>query len=926
MIPPEVLADIKARHELVSFIEAQGIALKKSGDSWLGRCPFHPDKSPSLSVSREKQLWCCLGACSANGTKLGGDVIEFAKRRWGTTFRETVEKLGGPLDAAPPSAAPPSKIRRIDGAPRSRRAALALAPNLLGQVAAYYHQTFLDSAAAKAYASARGLTSGELVSALALGYADGSLLDRAPEGSETHAALAGLGVLNGGGREHFGRCVVFPLRDLAGSVVGFYGRGIDDDRHVYLPGPRRGLVNAQCAATTDELIIAESVIDAVSFLAAGIPNAVPIYGTNGWTPDHDELLEKQRVRRVILALDNDDAGKKATAALGEKLAARGLDVRSVELPTNDPNELLTKEGPAGFAERWASLARASVGARTPVPVRAPAPTSALARDAQALASAPAHAGAPAREASAAKERNDNASAANLDTDAGAYVIPFASRTYRVRGLSSFGVDRMRVNVRVEQGARVHVDTLDLYAHVSRRRFIDAAAEALGQEKSVHADLSNELAAVIDSMERERLALRAHGKGEAEQKPMSAAERDEALAFLTAPDLMARLAADFEALGCVGEATALTTAYLAALSRKLPEPLAVLFCARSGAGKSNLQDRIAELVPPEELVRYTRITGQALFYQDENALVHKLLAIDEEEGAAEAAYSLRNLQSGGSLSVSATRTDPQTGKQKAEAYKVNGPTSIFLTTAHPEALDYETRNRFVILTVDESKEQTRRILERQRWAETLDGLLASEKRAAIIRRHHNAGRLLAAVRVVIPFADSLAYPCDRLMHRREQKKFLALIKAIALFHQYQRAKKSAHGPSGAVEFIEASEADVRLASSLAPLILRRNTDELAPPTRALLVAIRDRVRSKMREEELSQDDATLDRQEIKKTTGLSLWHLREYLPQLVECEYLAIVRGESGKRHLYRLLWIDDDDEPEQTLGLIALMELEGVTH
>jgi len=935
MIPPEILADIKARYELVAFIEAQGIALKKSGDAWLGRCPFHSDKGPSLSVSRDKQLWCCLGACSANGKTLGGDVIEFAKRRWGMTFRETVEKLGGALDAPPPPAASRPTLRRASGAPRSRHAALAPAPNLLGQVSAYYHQTFLDSAAAKAYASARGLTNSELVSALAIGFADGSLLDRAPEGSETHAALAGLGVLNGGGHERFAGCMVFPLRDLAGNVVGFYGRDIENDRHVYLPGPRRGLVNAQCAATTDELIVAESVIDAVSFLQAGIANAVPIYGTNGWTPDHDELLEKHRIRRVVLALDNDDAGKKATAALGEKLAERGLDVVSVELPANDPNELLVKEGPAGFAERWASLARASVTpahALTPADAgvgaraQAPAPVHALARDAQARASALSR--TPAREAEepAAKERNVNARAANLDTEAGAYVIPFASRTYRVRGLAAFGVDRMRVNVRVEQGARFHVDTFDLYAHVSRRRFIDAAAVALGQEPSAHADFSNELSGVIDALERERLALRAQGKGEAEQKPMSAAERDEALAFLRAPDLMARLAADFEALGCVGEATALTTAYLAALSRKLPEPLAVLFCARSGAGKSNLQDRITELVPPEELVRYTRITGQALFYQDENALVHKLLAIDEEEGAAEAAYSLRNLQSGGSLSVSATRTDPQTGKQKAEAYKVNGPTSIFLTTAHPEALDYETRNRFVILTVDESKEQTRRILERQRWADTLDGLLADENRAAIIRRHHNAGRLLAAVRVVIPFAESLVYPSDRLMHRREQKKFLSLIKVLALFHQHQRVKKSINGPTGAVEFIEATAADVALASELAPLILRRNLDELAPPARSLLLAIRDRVRSKMREEELSQEEATLDRQEIKKVTGFSYHQIRDYVVQLVECEYLALVRGESGKRHLYRLLWLDGDDEAEPALGLIALMELEGVTH
>jgi len=920
MIPAEVIADTRARHELVAFIEAQGITLKKSGDGYLGRCPFHPDKTPSLSVSPAKQFWCCLGACSASGKKLGGDVVEFARRLWGTSFRETLERLGATTSTETPPAAlsrPPLRLASSRG--RNNGEARPPRPGLLAQVVSYYHQTFTASTAAKDYLSSRGLTRVDLLAALPVGFADGSLLDRAPEGSETHAGLVTLGVLTAEGHERFGGCVVFPLRDLSGGVVGLYGRSIEGDRHVYLPGPRRGLVNAQCAATTDELIVAESVIDALSFLQAGVPNVVPIYGTNGWSPDHDELIEKHRVRRIVLALDNDDAGRKAAAALTTKLSARGLDVSSVEFPAHDPNELLVKEGPAGFKETWDQLtaSRLARGARDCVHAAAPAgaPTLplALARDAQARASALSR--TPAREAErpAAKEENHSAGAAVLD--GGAYVIPFASRTYRVRGLSAHGVDRMRVNVRVEQGSRFHVDTFDLYAHRSRRAFLDAAAVALALDpKTAAADLSNELSGVIETLERERLALRGQGKGETVPPPMSAADREEALALLIAPDLMARLAADFEVLGCVGEETALTIAYLAALSRKLAEPLAVLFCARSGAGKSNLQDRIAELVPPEDLVRYTRITGQALFYQDENALVHKLLAIDEEEGAAEAAYSLRNLQSGGSLSVSSTRTDPQTGKQKAEAYKVNGPTSIFLTTAHPEALDYETRNRFVILTVDESQAQTRRILERQRWADTLEGLLASEKRAAVIRRHHNAQRLLAPLRVVNPFAPSLAYPSDRLMHRREQKKFLTLIKTIALLHQHQRTKQTIDGPSGPVELIEASEADVALASALAPLILRRNLDELAPPTRSLLLAIRDRIRQKMREEELPQAEATLDRQEIQKTTGLSYWHLRVYLAQLVECEYLELTRGRNGKRHAYALVWADDD-EADPTVGL-----------
>jgi DNA primase len=289
-------------------------------------------------------------------------------------------------------------------------------------------------------------------------------------------------------------------------------------------------------------------------------------------------------------------------------------------------------------------------------------------------------------------------------------------------------------------------------------------------------------------------------------------------------------------------------------------------------------------------------------------VHKLLAIDEEEGAAEAAYSLRNLQSGGYLSVSATRTDPHTGKQRAEDYRVNGPTSIFLTTAHPEALDYETRNRFVMLTVDESKEQTRRILERQRWSETLEGLIAREKREAIIHRHQDAQRLVEPLRIVIPESLALSFPTGRLILRREHKKYLGLIKSIVLLHQHQRERKRAAVGDRTIEYIEATAADVELAQLVATNLLRRNLDELAPPTRSLARDIAQLVAAKKSEH--PSCEAFFDRKELQAATGLSLWHIRTYLTQLVEYEYIAPIAGggRRGKRNLYELLWDGEEDE------------------
>ncbi len=928
MIPAEAIAEVKARHDIVAFIESCGIVLKRHGEGFLGLCPLHGDTRPSLSVSPAKQWWCCLGACSPNGKVTGGDVIEFARRFWGVSFREALTRLGSTASVELPSPVRPlAAVRTLSS---HRRAPSGRGPtDLLSRVAGIYHQAFLLSEKARDYAAARGLTTPDLLSALPIGYADGSLLETAPEGSETWEALRALGVVTATGRELLSDCLVIPLRDLSGTVVSLYGRRVevpvetsgepDRPRHFYLPGPRRGLVNAACVATTDELILTESVIDALSFLEAGLPNAVPLYGTNGWTPDHDALLERHRVRSVLLALDADEAGRKAAEALSRTLASRGIRVTDLLLPAKDPNALLVAEGPDGFRTTWKRLV--AEAARE------------AARGAGAHAPAPQAFGSRAPEGPAAKEEKTDESrcaspdAASLSAPAlvldetGVYTLDAGARLWRIKGLSAFGVDRLRVNVRVDQGARFHVDTFDLYSARSRQAFVDAAVKALRLDEGEEAVLAEEIALVIAALERERLSLR-QGKGEAaEPAVMSASDREEALSFLRG-DIVEALKADFLSMGCVGEETALLIGYLAMISRKLDKPLSVLFCARSGAGKSMLQDSLAELVPPEDLVKYTRISGQALFFKDENALRHKLIVVEEEDGASSAAYALRSLISSGVLRASITRTDPRTGRQVAEDYVVYGPVSVFLTSAHPEVLDYETRNRFVLLTVDESREQTRRILKWQRWEETAEGLLARHQSKAVQKKHHDAQRLLEPLEVVIPV--DLPFPESHLILRREQKKAQRLLKAIALLHQHQRPRKTMKDPgraAGVIEYIEVTEQDVAIARDLLPLILERNLDELSPPTRALLLQIEKLVEEKRkaaparppapslgaasslrlrRPDEADEAHLLVSRQEIQKATGLSYWHVRTYMPQLVEYEYLAEARGRNG-RTLYRLL-------------------------
>jgi len=184
---------------------------------------------------------------------------------------------------------------------------MAIAPGpLLSRVVEHYHKTFCERKDAQEYLGRRGLTDVDLLKAFKVGYADGSLLKLIPRSGELREQMLELGLLTKEGRELLGGCVVVPIPDpLTGEWTTLYGRGVRTPRHCYLPGPLRGVLNFQAARSSSEVILAESVIDALSFHQAGISTAIPIYGTNGFTAEMLDLLKREGLKRVILALDGD---------------------------------------------------------------------------------------------------------------------------------------------------------------------------------------------------------------------------------------------------------------------------------------------------------------------------------------------------------------------------------------------------------------------------------------------------------------------------------------------------------------------------------------------------------------------------------------------------------------------------------------------
>jgi hypothetical protein len=332
--------------------------------------------------------------------------------------------------------------------------------------------------------------------------------------------------------------------------------------------------------------------------------------------------------------------------------------------------------------------------------------------------------------------------------------------------------------------------------------------------------------------------------------------------------------------------------------------------------------VLALIPEEERVAYSAMTGQSLFYMGEKDLRHKVLAIAEGEGMEKASYALKLLQSEGKVSIASTGKDPQTGRLQTHEYVVEGPAAI-LTTSTQIDLDEEFENRCLVLTVDESREQTEAIHRYQRRAETLVGLEARARRERLRKLHQNAQRLLRPLDVVIPFAERLRYPSTSTRTRRDHEKYLALIRSIVLVHQHQRPVRRLVVDDAAREVVEAALEDIELANALASEVLGRTLDELPPQSQRLLELVRGHVVKRCAELGVEREDYRLTRREIRESTGWGNTQLKMHLRRLEDLEYLLVHRGRRGQSFVYELLWNGEGIGGERfVLGLLDPQSLE----
>ena len=625
-IPDAELARLKAEVSVQRLVEGCGVQLRKQGSDLVGACPFHDDSSPSLVVTPGKNLWHCLGACGR-----GGGPIDWVMTAQGVSFRHAVELLR----EASPALSVLSKTRPWKGtgpAAKSTRPKLpslvevdAADQELLNTVVGYYAETLATHDEAHGFLARRGIDHPEVVERFRLGFGDRTLGYRIPgnqtaEGKRIRSRLQALGVLRATGHEHFRGSLVVPVIDEAGDVGEVYGRKIRDDlragtaTHLYLPGQHRGVFNIAAfadAGSGGELIVCESLIDALTLWCAGFRHVTATYGTDGWTGDHQAAVEKHGIGRVLIAFDADEAGDSGATALAERLAETGVEAFRVQLPRGtDVNEVAVQA--ADSSEVLGRFLRKATWLDTerPVPSQPPAAVVPPGLD------SPAHAAEPVELESVVEPivvRAAPPAAAEQDVEdepvdeQGAVVgrelvIELGTRRWRVRGLEKVtSFDVLRVNLLVTRTDRpgssrgsdaapgFHVDTLDLYSARARAAFVAAAAGELRFEGEViKADLGRVLLACEAKVEEVIAAAQAPAKPEIK---LTSVQREAALDLLRDPDLIARIEQDFGRVGMVGEQVNCLVGYLTAVSRLLPTPLAVIVQSTSAAGKSAVMESV-----------------------------------------------------------------------------------------------------------------------------------------------------------------------------------------------------------------------------------------------------------------------------------------------------------------------------------------------
>ena len=826
-------------------------------------CPFHNDNIPSLQIYPATNTYCCFSSNCNAGT---GDTIQFIQLMEASTGsacnkHEALVKATSLLNGNTIVTAQPGAAKLfIETTPLEKIAVIT-------KLFKYFSKALPLTKKAVDYLEGRAIN-------YKLHEAGCNAGDWHHKLNEKNfiASCEQCGLLKARPANGFNvwakDCIIFPLKNADNKIVSLYGRSItnnEDSRHFYLSN-RSGLYPGYPALTTKKLILTESIIDAASLLQQKEITEqfaiLSLYGTNGLTDEHQKaIIELPQLEEIILMLNADEAGEAATVKHYSTLKnlLPHVHITCVHLPAGeDVNSVLCTHDDAGVLQNL-------------IDERTEANTNFSFSIEKEKSQEPETTTAPASQSSN-KLNTQNAELLIYDNCELYFEI--------LGGIKITGLDRMKVTLKVQHKEKLNNPQwfeLNLYNHVQREQAINSIAEnfeiGTGQTTQTFIQLITEL-------ESHRIKkIEALQPKEKLQHEITAAARQAAINELKKEKLIERHNKMIGLTGIVGEEKNRMIAYLIYTMRKQQNPLHVMFLGVSGSGKTYLQEKISELIPGDEKIEITQITENALYYFKQNELQHKVIIFEDLDGALQVFYPLRELQTKRKISKTVTLKDAR-GNLKTITIVVEGPVCISGCTTK-EKIYEDNANRCILLYIDMSKDQDKKIMEYHAAVESGD--IDQEKEQQYKELFKNIQRVLRPIQVNNPYSKFITLPDAVFRPRRTITLLRGFIKAIAFYHQYQReVKKDKHGQL----YIEVSYEDIEQGFYYMKDVLFSKSDELTKATREFF--------EKLKEYTKQNQLVSFKTQDIRKLYRMEPRTIQRYMKELSQYGHIKRINGHKGR--------------------------------
>lgn len=476
-----------------------------------------------------------------------------------------------------------------------------------------------------------------------------------------------------------------------------------------------------------------------------------------------------------------------------------------------------------------------------------------------------------------------------------YKISFegGAGTYYIIGRLSMEMSNLKVSIQIvdRHNQRKHRLKIDLFEFGNLEFHCKELSEKQGFD---YKTLETDLIRLTDLLEVHREAMfEAEVNPIAEQysaKELTPKASEKAMEFLSKPNLMKNIDALLEQSGIIGEEENRMMLFVIASGYKMPYLLHALVQGTSGEGKSHLLNSIANCMPQEDIMNTTRITKKSLYHYQDKELTNKLILIQDFDGLdEEAQFAFREMQSAKFLTSSTVSKD-QFGNVRGKMKQVNCHFASLTATTKAE-IYYDNMSRSVVIGVDESIEQTLRIVKQQN--QKLAGLIDSEKEQQAKELLRNAIRVLKSYVVVNLYADKIMLPIEAKMLRRLNSQFQNFVSQITILHQYQR-KTDSKGR------LIATKEDIQMAVDIFFSAIMIKVDELDGSTRQFFEKMKSYIKK--------QPKGTTHRftaREIRQEVNISKSTNFKYFNSLLELEYIQAVEGSPNRGFKYMVVHWDN---------------------